>query len=101
MVGSVRWYPVNMTGYGEGWASGQYLTNVISAAAEPSETAVASETVLAIEPTVTEEPPATATDVIVPPTEVPTEVPTVAPSETPVPPEEEPVEENAPAEGTP
>jgi uncharacterized protein YraI len=70
LVGSVLWYPVDMEGFGAGWASGQYLTNVITASLEPTETVIPTEIVVA-EPTLTP----IATEVIVPPTETPTETP--------------------------
>jgi uncharacterized protein YgiM (DUF1202 family) len=73
-VGSVLWYPVDMNGFGAGWASGPYLTNVITSAVEPTETP--AEEFVPTEPAVataipTLAPEVTATEVVVPPTEIP------------------------------
>ena len=88
-VGSVLWYPIDMIGFGAGWASGLYLTNVITSAVEPTETP--SEELAPTEPAVptavpTLAPEVTATEVVVPPTEVPSppDVPVEAPAEDPL-----------------
>jgi len=109
-VGSSLWYPVNMTGFGNGWVSGQYLTNAIVTAEDLTETPVPTDVPVTVEPTATEAiavptdvPEPTATDSVVAPTDVPeptaTDSVVVPPTETTA--AEEPPIEEPPGEGTP
>ena len=88
LVGTVLWYPVDMVGYGEGWVSGTYLTNVITASLEATDTAIPTDSpteIVIVEPTLEPvlEPSATATEVVIPPTDIPTEAPPAEEEATP------------------